>query len=56
MESEYIKLIAELDKLLSTLRKFWLEAKTPEDISKWYVRINESLDERLRLMKRRDAK
>lgn len=55
MENEYIKLIAELDRTLSALRDFWMNAKTPEESAKWRTRINGSLDERLRLMKARDA-
>ena len=55
MEQEYIKLIGELDRVLSTLRDFWMNSKTPEEKTTWRIRIDESLDERLRLMRCRDA-
>jgi hypothetical protein len=55
MKAEYIRLIANHDKTLSQLASCLKEAKTPEDIKKWKDRINESLDERIILMKSRDA-
>lgn len=55
MQNEYVKLIKELDKTLSMVRALWLESKTPDEKAKWRVRIDELLDERLRLMKSRDA-
>jgi len=53
MKEEYIKLISEHDKLLSTLRKNWTEAKGV-DKTNWMNKINSSLDERIRLMGLRD--
>lgn len=55
MQNEYLKLIAELDKTLSMVRSIWLDAKDAAEKTKWRVRIDELLDERLRLMKCRDA-
>lgn len=55
METEYIKLISELDGVLSGLRDLWMNAATDSDKTKWRVRIDEMLDERLRLMRCRDA-
>lgn len=55
MEQEYIKLIGELDRVLSTIRTLWIEAKAPTDLTKWRVRLDELLDERIRLMNCRDA-
>lgn len=55
METEYVKLIAELDKVLDTLRGFWMEAKNDEERKKWRLRLDQSLDESIRLMKCRDA-
>lgn len=55
MHSEYIKLIAELDKTLSMVRTLWMEAKPADEKAKWRVRLDELLDERSRLMKARDA-
>ncbi len=55
MHSEYLKLIVELDRVLSMLRCLWLEAASEADRSKWRVRLDQSLDERLRLMRCRDA-
>ncbi len=55
MEQEYIKLIGDLDRVLSTIRDFWMNAKTSEEKAKWRIRLDESLDDRLRLMRCRDA-
>ena len=55
MQNEYVKLIKELDKTLSMVRALLLESKTPEEKGKWRGRIDELLDERLRLMNSRDA-
>ena len=55
MQNEYVKLIKELDKTLSMVRALWLESKTPDEKAKWRGRIDDLLDERLRLMKSRDA-
>lgn len=55
MEHEYIKLITELDRVISSIRTLWMEAKTSEEKTKWRVRLDELLDERLRMMKARDA-
>ena len=54
MKSEYLRLITECDKNLSLLRESWLEAKV-EKKGRWLELINQSLDERLRLMALRDA-
>lgn len=55
MQNEYVKLIKELDKTLSIIRALLLESKTPDEKAQWRGRIDELLDERLRLMKSRDA-
>ena len=55
MEQEYTNLITELDHVLSSIRTMWMEAKTLEEKAKWHVRLDELLDERMRLMKARDA-
>jgi hypothetical protein len=55
MNQEYVNLIKQLDGVLSTLHEFYMNSKTKEDKAKWRIRIDESLDERLRLMKCRDA-
>lgn len=55
MQNEYLKLIAELDKTLSMVRSLWLDANDAAEKTKWRVRLDELLDERLRLMKCRDA-
>jgi hypothetical protein len=55
MKEEYIRLIAELDRQISQLRGFWLSSSTPEEKTKWLNLLDESLDERLRLMRCRDA-
>lgn len=53
LHSEYLRLIEETDKVLSAKRAFWLSA-APEDRVKWKASLNETLDERLRLMGCRD--
>lgn len=53
-KESYTNLIVELDRVLSTLRGFWLEASGDTDKEKWRKRLDDSLDERLRLMKLRD--
>lgn len=55
MKAEYIRLIEELDRVLDTLRGFWLEAKTTAETAKHRNRIDALLDERLRLMGLRDS-
>ena len=55
MQNEYVKLIKELDKTLSMVRALWMESKTPDERGKWRGRIDDLLDERMRLMKSRDA-
>ena len=55
MHPEYVKLIAELDKALSLVRTLWLESSSPEVQAKWRTRLDGLLDERLRLMRARDA-
>ena len=55
MKAEYIQLITERDAILSTLRAFWVAARTPAERAPHMARINASLDERLRLMRLRDA-
>jgi hypothetical protein len=54
MKNEYQKLIDEHDKTLGMLRADWLRAE-PAEKGKWIERINAALDERLRLMRLRDA-
>lgn len=55
MKAEYIRLIAEQDRTLETIRAFWLEAKTPAEIAKHRNRLDLVLDERLRVMALRDS-
>jgi hypothetical protein len=55
MNKDYVKLIEELDKTLSMARGCWMDARSNEDKTKWYKRLNELLEERSRLMKLRDA-
>lgn len=47
-------LIAALDRTISMLRREWLESKG-KDRQRWMGKINEALDDRLELMKLRDA-
>jgi hypothetical protein len=54
MKEEYLKLIEDLDKLLSQARSCWLAYTQPQDKAKWMVSINEMLEGRIRLMKLRD--
>lgn len=37
-------------------RSLWIDAKEAAEKPKWFARINELLDERLRLMALRDSK
>lgn len=53
-KADYIKLISEVDKLLSILRGFWMDARSNDDKRKYHDRLNQSLEERSRLMKLRD--
>lgn len=47
-----VKLIAEMDAgLLKTLRQYWIDARDPKDKEKWRKRLDDSLDERIRLMR-----
>lgn len=51
----YNTLIAELDKTLSMVRGFWMEARCDTERTQSMKRIDDLLDERLRLMRARDA-
>lgn len=53
MKSEYVEMIAEVDNTLSTLREEWMKS-APADRVKWRVLIDKQLDQRVRLMKKRD--
>ncbi len=55
MYSEYVKLIDDMDSVLSMVRQLWMEARDDESKRKHRKRLDELLDERLRLMKARDA-
>jgi hypothetical protein len=55
MEQEYIKLISDLDGVIGQVRPLWLNATRPEEKVKWMAKINELLDNRLKLMSAKDA-
>lgn len=55
LHQEYLKLIAELDKVLSLTREMKLAARDGTEERKATKRLDQLLDERLRLMKLRDA-
>ena len=55
MKDEYIKLINEHDKTLSSLRDLWVYAVKETEKDKYMESINRGLDDRLRLMRKRDA-
>lgn len=55
MATSYIKLIKELDSVLGMVRSLWMDATTVTEKARWMTRLNELLDERLRLMAERDA-
>lgn len=55
MHSQYVALIAEMDKNLAMVRTFWIESRDDLEKSRNMKRLNELLDERIRLMKARDA-
>lgn len=55
MHDEYLKLIAELDRVLSQIRLLWMESKSPEEEVKWRKHLDKLLAERFRLMGARDA-
>lgn len=55
MFEEYVKLIANLDAALAISREYFMSAKCDEERTRWRGMINKQLDERLRLMRARDA-
>lgn len=55
ISSHYLTLIAEVDKVLSLVRTFWMEAKEDEEKRKHMNRLNELLDQRLSLMRAGEA-
>lgn len=55
MKAEYEKLIDEHDKTLSSLRKLWMNAESDSEKDRFMQGINRGLDDRLRLMRCRDA-
>lgn len=50
-----VELISTLDRALGLLRKFWLDSKIFDERQKWRSHLNDALDERLELMRRRDS-
>jgi hypothetical protein len=46
--------IKQVDEKLSILKESWADSK-PEKRTSWMIKINQVLDERLELMKMRDA-
>ena len=46
MRSEYIRLIAEVDSVLSTIRGLWIDATTLAESERWRARLDQLLDER----------
>ena len=56
MNLQYVKLIEELDKTISLARSSWMDARSTDDTRKWHKRIDELLEERMRLMRLRDEK
>jgi hypothetical protein len=54
MKQNYIELIKELDKTISMVRAFWIEGRDQFEKVKWRKRLDELLDERLKLMNFRD--
>lgn len=55
IKSDYIELIENQDKTLSSLAALWREETNPQQKDKLMSTINIGLDERLRLMTLRDA-
>jgi len=55
MKEEYTKLITEHDKTLSSLRTLWMSAESDSEKDRFMQFINRGLDDRLRLMRGRDA-
>jgi len=56
MHEDYLRLIVEVDKVLSLVREMWVESSdgSPEK-RKHMKRLDELLEERMRLMRARDA-
>ncbi len=55
MKGRYIKLIADLDGVLSLVRPMWLQAANVEERLHYRNKIDALLDQRLELMAERDA-
>lgn len=55
MHAQYLKLLSDLDKILGQIRLMWIEARNPSDRENWRVRLDQLLDQRLELMRARDA-
>lgn len=55
VHTHYVELIAELDKTIALVRGFWIESTGDNERKKNLERLNQLLDERLRLMRGRDA-
>lgn len=47
-------ILENIDQLLSTARKYWLAAKSPEEKSEYMDKIDSLLDERLKFMPPKD--
>ncbi len=55
LHANYLTLIADFDKTIGMVRTMWMEAKDDAERAKMKTRLNELLDERLNLMRGRDA-
>lgn len=51
----YTSLIEEVDKTLTMVRDFWMNARDAEEKRRNRVRLDELLDQRFALMQKRDA-
>ncbi len=56
LTASYVKLIADLDSVLSLTRALWMEARDPKDKREYLAKLNGLLDQRLTMMAARDAK
>ncbi len=55
LTASYVKLIADLDGVLSLTRTLWMQARDPKEKRDYLAKLNGLLDQRLTMMAARDA-
>ena len=55
LHNEYVGLITQLDGVIGQVRKLWMDERNSQEKKKHADKLNELLDQRVGMMKARDA-